>query len=738
MLKYFNAALSNITRVQPLDHLARLAETFLDVSAVVLVSTESPRTVLGSSEGANALDGETLDAALTTPGLELPLHGSDRVTIAGTTLPGRGPAAPLEANVVPLPVTDAPPPQPFGRVIHIALKSDKGTISCLLFPIGTGLALGDLRRFRSAAHRHLCEHALLQRYRTDLRRYVMLFDHMQRTAKIGVWEYDMTTQTLFWSDEVYRIYELPVGPQPPQGDLRHFPDPGRRQLREALRRTQRTGEPCDLTLPFKTEQGRRRMVRMLASLQPGGEGRRLAGVIQDVTALNEATERLWWTANHDALTSLPNRALFADRFRKALERRTRTGKLLALVLVDVDKFKEVNDSLGHAAGDELLKLVSATLTDTVRANDTVARTGGDEFSILLEDIDDMDGMHAILERLHSASDVRLEWEESTMMISLSAGTAVAPTHGTTERELIGAADLALYRMKERQGAALSLYCESFGRAVHDRNRLLADARAALERSNIIAHYQPQVELDTGRIVGVEALARWVKADGTTLCASEFAYALGDHEVGVLIGQSVVARAISEIAALNRGRADKVALSVNSSAGELTRDAFLQRIGRQHCGLSDAGPITVEITEDIVIGDADGALARQMDLARGLGVEFALSDFGTGYASLIHMAELPLSAVKMNRKFIASLESDETKRTILRGVIHMARSLGLKLVVEGVETAEQARLIGEFGAHWAQGYHYCPPLPLADLAVALERGVLPGRSRATPARAAAAA
>jgi diguanylate cyclase (GGDEF)-like protein len=393
---------------------------------------------------------------------------------------------------------------------------------------------------------------------------------------------------------------------------------------------------------------------------------------------------------------------------------------VCLALVDVDDFKRVNDTLGHGAGDDLLRLVARRLAGAVRKCDTVARTGGDEFSILLEDVPGADAADDVLRRIRQAMDIRLTWDERTMNVTLSGGAALAPEHGDNERELTHAADIALYRMKEEPQAAICLYDPLFGHAAEAKTRILAEARQALAEKRFVPFYQPQVDIASGAVVGVEALARWITEEGVRE-ASDFSCALEDHELGPLIGRTVVDRALAEIARLNRSRHDKIALSVNASAGELVRASFLERIGRLTLERGmEAGPITVEINEDVILDDPGGVLGERMREAADSGVTFALDDFGIGRASLLHVSTLPISEVKVDRSFVVDLPTDSEKQRILRGIIEIARSLDLRLIVEGVETAEQVRCITSLGGRIAQGYFYSRAVPIEELPALIDR------------------
>lgn len=705
MLKYFNQALAKLGRTQPFDQIAAMAKLALDAGPVLMIDIDPYPTLIGASEDVDQVPDPVLRLACDVGALD-----------------GNG----IECLTLPLIGTPLPFDAPYQSVVNLVMVGGARRVLCTVFIGEKGLDPKRIARFIAIGRRQVSEHALTQRYRADLKRYITMFDHMERTAKIAIWEYAPTEDELYWSDELYRIHERPVGERLTVREaLRYYPEPERSRLRDLLSETQLTGAQTDVTMPFRTHTGRKGTARIIASLQraPNGE-ERLAGVFQDVTAAQEATDRLWWTANHDVLTGLPNRALFGDRFRKALERRRRTDTKTCLVLVDVDNFKEVNDTFGHAAGDKLLQLVAQSLKDHVRSNDTVARTGGDEFSILVEDIDSSEGLDAVLARLKTALTVRLKWGEHVTTVSLSAGAAVSPDHGASERDLSHAADLALYRMKDRKGAAVALYDPSLGRAHEERNMLLATARRALEAGHIVPYYQPQIDIASGRVVGVEALARWVTPE-RVLSAADFEFALQNDELGTQISLAVVDRAIAEIAQLNASLTHKITLSVNASSGEILRRSFIDRL-RRLCQARDAGEglLTVEINEDLVLDDPNGVLAEEMRRAAEEGVRFSLDDFGR--YSMITIANMPISELKIDGRFIAGFEGDVAKQTVIRGVIETARALGLRLIVEGVETAEEVRRITELGGRLAQGFFYSVAIPFDELSALIGVAAEPAR------------
>lgn len=737
MLKHLNAAMVRLWEARSLDHLADVAEMLLD-AAVVIVVTAPVHAVLGTGARARAAPSGALESLLPLAGAAgTPPAPASTSRSAADDDDHRKPAGlgarGLEAAVGDRASDDQPrhatdgaetvavdetgDPPPFARMATVTLRNETWTGAFLVFPsAGSAVHAGPLRAVAKVAEAAFADFAQAAGCRDHIVRLIAMLDTIYRAAHVGIWDWEVATDTLFWSDEVFRIHGMVPGQTPSRADaLAVYPEPGRSRLVEALQTLDSTGRPTDLVLPFITAAGERRMMRVMAMLWTGTDGgERLAGVCQDVTTQEQIADDLWWTANHDVLTGLPNRALFADRFRKALQRRERTGGEVALVLVDIDEFKVVNDTFGHAAGDELLRLVAARLRAAVRAEDTVARTGGDEFSVLIDDDCRTTDLPALLAQLPEATSVRLVWGERTRIVTLSAGAAIAPHHAQADRDLTAAADVALYRAKEVPEGALVVFQPDFGQALREHSRLLADVRLALDEGHIVPWYQPQIDVVSGRIIGVEALARWIADDGVR-SAADFMSAISDHDIGARIGVAVADRAIAEIAALNAPRACKIALAVNASAGELVQARFLERIGKAARSVAGGGgPITVEISENVVLDDPDLRLSERLEAASAAGVRFSLDDVGAGNSAFLSVSALPISEVKIARRFVSGLGADEARQKVVRGIIDAARALDLRVIVEGVETEAEVADIVALGGRYLQGYYYSRAVPLAEL------------------------
>ncbi|MCA1598802.1 MAG: EAL domain-containing protein, partial [Chloroflexi bacterium] len=456
----------------------------------------------------------------------------------------------------------------------------------------------------------------------------------------------------------------------------------------------------------------------------------IRGVIvnsRDITERVRAEEALRHQALHDALTDLPNRALLHDRLEQALRSAQRNGAPLALLLLDLDRFKEINDTFGHDRGDDLLRQVAARLRGALRAADTLARLGGDEFAVLLPHADEA-GARAAATALRAALDVPVVIAGHALHLGASVGVALAPVHGEDAPTLLRHADSAMDAAKrggsgEGSVAVYDAACDPYSPA---RLALLADLRAAITEGGLALHYQPQVELATGQVRGVEALVRWPHPAHGLLPPDQF---IGLAEQHGLIGPLtlwVLDEALRQGQAWARAGWD-VQVAVNLSAWSLHDAALPQTIAallRRH----DAPPerLRLELTEGTVMADAERALEVLTRLA-ALGVGLSVDDFGTGYSSLAYLKRLPVDEVKIDRSFVHDLVTDEADAAIVRATVGLGRSLGLRVVAEGVEDRATWDRLTELGCDTAQGYYLARPLP----AVEVERGVHRRRTMAQP-------
>ena len=427
---------------------------------------------------------------------------------------------------------------------------------------------------------------------------------------------------------------------------------------------------------------------------------------RDISERKALEEQLSHQAFHDPLTGLANRALFQDRVAQALVRAERHGTGLAVLFLDLDDFKTVNDSLGHHAGDRLLSAIAERLSSAVRASDTVARLGGDEFAILLEEVDEAE-LHRAAERVGRALRSPFKLEGQRIFVSASIGIAPTSAGLETTTELLRGADVAMYAAKNRGKGHAQLFEKSMQQAIASRLELDSELRGALERAELRVHYQPLVTLATGRLVGFEALVRWQHPERGLIMPDMFIGLAEDigliHDVGRFVLEAACRQAREWQLAYPQSPA--LNISVNLSAAQITH-AEIVPVVAQTLAASRLAPesLVLEITESTLVHDSEPTLRRLLEL-KELGVRLAIDDFGTGYSSLSYLRRFPFDLLKIDKSFVEHVANRTDAMALTRAIVELGRSLGLSTVAEGVESAEQAAELVALGCQLAQGHHF---------------------------------
>jgi diguanylate cyclase (GGDEF)-like protein len=421
---------------------------------------------------------------------------------------------------------------------------------------------------------------------------------------------------------------------------------------------------------------------------------------------------------HDPLTGLPNRALLGDRLSRALTRAAQQQSFVAVLFLDLDGFKLVNDSRGHAAGDRLLVAVAERLQGLVRATDTVARFAGDEFVIVAEDGIDSHEARALAERIAHGFTRPLTVDGEDLYVTASIGIAVGSGDASVEG-LLSDADGAMYRAKEAGRSRVEMFDSAMRGEAEARLQIQNDLHRALSRGELRVHYQPVVDLGSGVVKGAEALVRWAHPERGMLTPGQFIPVAEDSGLIVPVGAEVLRQAAAQWTTW--GFPPQGILSVNLSAHQVRHPDVVHMVENtlRHSGLA-ADSLCLELTESVLIDDLQSR-RRVLEDLKALGVWLAIDDFGTGYSSLTYLKRFPIDIVKIDRSFLVGLGQREYDLTILAAMIDLVHALGLRATAEGIETPEQLEQLRLLGCDLGQGFHFAPPLPASDFPVVLEGG-----------------
>jgi diguanylate cyclase (GGDEF)-like protein/PAS domain S-box-containing protein len=550
-----------------------------------------------------------------------------------------------------------------------------------------------------------------------------------RAANDGIWDWDLTTGKIYFSPRWHAILGRAGGLDVAVDDdaaawfgLVHSGDVLR--LRGAIE-AHLEGRTPHLQSEHRMRHAdgawRWVMTRGLAIRGPDGIPTRMAGSLSDVTDRRIAQLRLQHDALHDTLTGLPNRTLFTDRVSQILHRSLRDpASGCAVLFIDIDRFKLVNDSLSHAVGDHLLIALAGRVAVALRPGDTVARLGGDEFTVLLEDITDAADAQVVAERILDSLGEAFEIDGNELFVTASIGIAIS-TPGLTPSDLMRNADIAMYDAKRRGRSRCSVFDESMHRRVVDRLTRETELRQVVECSLLGIHYQPIVDLATGNISGLEALARW-PAGWPHVAPSEF-IAIAE-ETGVIgaLGEQVLRRALETLAGWREDGLidDDVCMSVNLSGRQLDDPAWAEQV-RAAINSAALPPraLKLEITESTLMQEIERA-QHVFSQVTDAGVGLHLDDFGTGYSSLTALHRLPVDALKIDRSFVATIDApEESGDVIVRSTVALAHSLGLPVIAEGIESADQLRHLRSLGCEFGQGYLFSEALNAVDSRSLLE-------------------
>lgn len=476
-------------------------------------------------------------------------------------------------------------------------------------------------------------------------------------------------------------------------------------------------------------------VMLMSDVVTDAEGKGV-GVItscEDITPRKDFEEKIISLAHYDTLTNLPNRYLFHDRLAKAVASAYRYKRMMAILFIDLDHFKKINDTFGHGTGDKLLQRVADRLAICVRTSDSVARFsmdqpenvvarfGGDEFTVLLSEIASQGDAAKIAQRILDVMSRPLRVDERELFINASIGIALCPRDGSDVETLLRKADMAMFCAKESGRNSSQFYSDSMRDAKAERYSIESELRKAIERKEFQLYYQPQIDTFTGKITGVEALLRWERSDSMVISPSTFIDIAEETGLIIPIGEWVIRTACEQAKMWHTAGLDPVIVTVNISSIQFRQEGFVSTVSRI---LSDIGldprHLLFELTETVIMQRTEDALLKLVEL-RAMGLGLSIDDFGTGYSSLNYLRRFPLTTLKIDQSFVKDITYDTHSAAITKSIITLGHGLNLRVIAEGVETKPQAAFLGENGCDGMQGFLICRPLNVAQTTELLRKG-----------------
>jgi len=562
----------------------------------------------------------------------------------------------------------------------------------------------------------------------------------QELAKLGNWEQDLASSKFQCSSEASRL--LGLGNDGRTIEYKDFfntiaaqeRDKIKEKIDHAIKLNRSFSVNYRIIMPDGTQ--RHVLTRGEVYFNEAGLPEEMLGAVQDVTLLKNAEEEIRLLAFYDGLTGLANRMLFMDRLNQEISAAKRHGRTFALLFLDLDQFKLINDSFGHHIGDLLLKNVSETLQKCTRSSDTttgparnddsntlIARLGGDEFIVLLSDISEPENAAVVARRILKEMPTTHNLDGRQVSVTSSIGISVYPADGDEVEDLLKHADSAMYHAKQNGRNTYKFYKESLNAEVLERFSLEQDIKNAIEQKEFILFFQPQLNLSTREIIGAEALIRWMHPQKGMIPPDKFISIAEDSGLIVDINKWVVQASCRQNKKWREAGFKPIKIGVNLSGHQFTDQNIIQTI--QNALLEadlDSKSLEVEITEFTLMQNTQKTIST-LEQMKDLKLRIALDDFGTGYSSLSFLTTFPVDAIKIDRSFIMGSNMSKNNRTIIKAIIAMGHSLGLKIVAEGIETEDQFKLLEEYGADEGQGFYFSPPVSEDQFVKLLEMGTL---------------
>ena len=570
---------------------------------------------------------------------------------------------------------------------------------------------------------------LLQLAEVSLRQSETRLARAQKIARMGSWEWNLISGVIYWSEELYRIFGQPTGhPEVISMEwLYTLINPlDMVAFKKAVRNTLRSGAALDINYRIISGDEGEIIVNTQGEIEydESGSACLLSGTTLDITARIKAESEIQQLINYDSLTGLPNRSLLHDRLHLAIAQSSRDKQLLGVLMLDLDRFKDINETLGHRAGDKLLKAVAKRLQACIRDSDTLARLGGDEYVAILIGVTHEEGIATVAKKILAVVSEPFYVDGNEIFSTCSIGIAVYPMDGEDSHTLLKHADLAMYQAKGGDRNNFQFFSREMNNMVMERLMLENSMRKGLERGEFFLVYQPQVDARTGSIFGMEALLRWEHPDMGVLSPDKFITLAEENGLIIPIGEWVLRSACQQNKAWQDQGLPHVRVAVNLSAKQFGQYHLDEVVAATllDTGL-DAEWLELELTESVIMKNAEQN-TRLLEKFKEMGISLAIDDFGTGYSSLSYLKNFPISRLKIDRSFVRDITTNPDDAAIARIIIDIAHSLNLSVIAEGVETRAQMQFLSFNNCVEMQGYLFSRPVRVEEFTELLRNGLTP--------------
>jgi PAS domain S-box-containing protein len=572
-----------------------------------------------------------------------------------------------------------------------------------------------------------------------------LLAEAQRIARMGNWTWDLSGEEMHVSDEICRIFGVPMASPCVfhQLFINAIHEDDKKALDRALERAS-TGDTADVELRIRRPDGMQRTLMVHAESNSQARKNNLLGTMQDITDRKKADEAIRKLAFYDQVTGLPNRTLFREHLSMAMHHARRNGTKIAVLFLDLDNFKRINDSLGHVAGDQLLQEVSSRLQLSIRSTDlaatdassperknaskhSLARLGGDEFTIMLVDIKNEKQINIVSDRILESLNEPFMLAGNRVVVTSSIGIAIYPEDGDEIDTLLKHADAAMYQVKSNGRNGVFFYDDQLRRQSKNRLQLESELYHALEHDEMALFYQPKVAVNSLQVAGFEALIRWIHPERGMIPPLDFISVAEDSGLIIPMGKWVIRTACRQHQTWLEAGFGPINISVNLSCHQFADRQLLHAVREtlEETGMQPKH-LEFEITESVLMQDADTAMLVLGEMKK-MGMKISIDDFGTGYSSMAYLKHFPIDVLKVDRSFVMNLPDDEQEATITTAIVKLAHALALGVVAEGVENAEQLQFLSDLDCDQIQGYLFSPPVPAEQAEMFLNAPFTVGKS-----------